>query len=71
MNNQSVRNLLLDYYIALSDTQDFDHVDELKIMVKHSYISIFPDFKNVVNKSQRYACLKKLVSEYGFSNDIT
>lgn len=38
MENLSVRNLLLDYYIALSDTQDLDHIDELKIMVTKSYI---------------------------------
>lgn len=68
MKHTSNRNLLLDYYIALTDTSDAQQVKDMQGMVEHKHVPRFPEIENTVNKVQRYACLRKLIKAH---NSIT
>lgn len=55
-----MRNLLLDSYIQLSDAQDPGQYSELVLMAYQSTLQ--GNDAKVINKAQRYACLRKLIA---------
>lgn len=72
MENTSVRNLLLDFYISLTDTSDKEQTADMKQMVSSMTVPKFATHKNTVNKAQRYACLRKLIlAQQGMTADVT
>lgn len=60
-NNVSVRNMLLNYSIIWTNLSDDDAAYDFLDMVNTMQLNYGPKSKNpVVNKSQRYLCLRRL-----------
>ena len=53
--------MLIDFYIAFADTSNDEVSEALKEMVTNSSIPALFEYPDIINKSQRYACLRKLL----------
>lgn len=67
MEDLSLRNMLLDYYILFTDATDLKAQINLTKMAESGSLPGQETHGKVVNKTQRYACLRKLVQLKGIS----
>lgn len=72
MTNLTLRNILLDKYIAFANASDKQERDSLVKMASEMVVPKFAQHKSVINKVQRYACIRALASasQDGLTSEI-
>lgn len=72
MTNLTLRNILLDKYIAFADASNKEERESLVKMASEMIVPKFAQHKSVINKVQRYACIRALASasKEGLTSEI-